>query len=104
IDRWSKAYETQVPQASLRSAASKLDSALKQQLAFQLVPDPYPAPFYRNWIPGSRPFWGMLASAALLSLGAPFWFNLLKTMSNLRPIVANKESQERTKSEDAEPA
>jgi hypothetical protein len=34
-------------------------------------------------------FWGMATSAALLSLGAPFWFNLLKTLSNLRPILAD---------------
>jgi hypothetical protein len=33
---------------------------------------------------------GMLASAALLSLGAPFWFNTLKTLTNLRPSLAAK--------------
>ena len=33
---------------------------------------------------------GVLASAALLTLGAPFWFNMLKQLTNLRPIVANK--------------
>jgi hypothetical protein len=38
--------------------------------------------------------WGILASALLLSLGAPFWFNMLKTLSNLRPVLANKEQQE----------
>lgn len=37
-----------------------------------------------------RHFWGILASIALLSLGAPFWFNMLRNMSNLRPIVARK--------------
>ena len=26
----------------------------------------------------------------LLSLGAPFWFNALKKMANLRPALANK--------------
>jgi hypothetical protein len=34
---------------------------------------------------------GVLATAALLSLGAPFWFNALKSMTNLRPILASKE-------------
>ncbi len=34
---------------------------------------------------------GVLATAALLSLGAPFWFNLLKQASNLRPILADKQ-------------
>jgi hypothetical protein len=30
----------------------------------------------------------MLFTAALLSLGAPFWFNTLKKMSSLRPALA----------------
>lgn len=34
---------------------------------------------------------GVLITAALLSLGAPFWFNALKSMTNLRPILASKE-------------
>jgi hypothetical protein len=29
-----------------------------------------------------------VVSACLLSLGAPFWFNALKTASNLRPVIA----------------
>lgn len=37
---------------------------------------------------------GVLLTAALLSLGAPFWFNSLKSLTNLRPIVASKEKQE----------
>jgi hypothetical protein len=32
----------------------------------------------------------MLAAAALLSLGSPFWFNTLKTLTNLRPVLAGK--------------
>ena len=39
---------------------------------------------------------GVLATAALLSLGAPFWFNALKAMTNLRPIVASKEKSEQS--------
>jgi len=31
---------------------------------------------------------GILVTAGFLSLGAPFWFNTLKTLSNLRPLVA----------------
>jgi len=34
---------------------------------------------------------GVLVTAAFLSLGAPFWFNMLKQLSNLRPILANKQ-------------
>ncbi len=33
---------------------------------------------------------GMLVTALFLSLGAPFWFNALRNMSNLRPILAGK--------------
>ena len=36
----------------------------------------------------------MLISGALLSLGAPFWFNSLKAMTNLRPIIASKQTDE----------
>jgi len=86
---------------------------------FQLVPDPYhtwdaspwwPTPVWagvsfatpRNLIrnllfvrPANLHFWGILFSAGLLSLGAPFWYNALKTLSALKPTVANKEDQER---------
>jgi hypothetical protein len=34
---------------------------------------------------------GVLITAALLSLGAPFWFNTLKQLSSLRPVLANKQ-------------
>jgi hypothetical protein len=40
-----------------------------------------------------RQFWshlfGVLLTAGLLTLGAPFWFNLLKNLTSLRPAVAN---------------
>ena len=32
---------------------------------------------------------GILITAGLLSLGAPFWFNILRSLSNLRPLLAN---------------
>lgn len=32
---------------------------------------------------------GIFVTVGFLSLGAPFWFNALKTLSNLRPLVAN---------------
>jgi len=35
---------------------------------------------------------GVLITAALLSLGAPFWFNMLKQLTNLRPVLANKQA------------
>lgn len=39
---------------------------------------------------GTKHFLGMLVTALFLSLGAPFWFNMLRNMSNLRPILAGK--------------
>jgi hypothetical protein len=39
-------------------------------------------------------FWGMLFSAALLSLGAPFWYNALKGLTSLRSTVAQNMSKE----------
>jgi hypothetical protein len=86
---------------------------------FQLVPDPYhswdvspwwPTPVWagvrfatlKNLIrnvfrvrPANLHFWGILFSAGLLSLGAPFWYNALKSLSALKPTLANKEDQER---------
>jgi len=32
---------------------------------------------------------GILVTAGLLTLGAPFWFNILRSLSNLRPLLAN---------------
>jgi hypothetical protein len=40
-------------------------------------------------------FFGVLFSAMLLSLGAPFWFNVLRQATSLRPIVANLAHDER---------
>ena len=63
------------------------------QTRLRIVPDPYPdfKSFVSGMAPFSRHFWGILISAALLSLGAPFWFNVLKRLSSLRPIVAAKQ-------------
>jgi hypothetical protein len=59
---------------------------------FRLIPEPYDA--VNVWSTGRR-FWGVLFSAAMLSLGAPFWFNTLKTLTNLRPLLANKQDKEK---------
>ena len=45
-----------------------------------------PASHLKGWLE-----WvGVLISAALLSLGAPFWFNALRNLSRLRPVLAGK--------------
>jgi hypothetical protein len=99
-DQWLQEYESLVPQAALRTAADNLQSILNDKLKFQLIPDPYPTPFYNYWTPSWLHLVGVLASAALLSLGAPFWFNMLKTLTNLRPVVAKKEQEERQQAEE----
>jgi hypothetical protein len=93
-NRWSQEYEALVPQAALRHAADSLHSIREEKLTLRLIPDPYPGSLARYWTPSWLHFWGIVASAALLSLGAPFWFSLLKTLSNLRPVVAQKARQE----------
>jgi hypothetical protein len=92
--KWLQSYEDMVPQAPLRSAAENLRSILDNKLTLALVPDPYPQPFYNYWTPSWLHFWGVAASAVLLSLGAPFWFNTLKDLSNLRSSVANEQDPE----------
>ncbi len=41
---------------------------------------------YRVW----RHLLGTLVSIMFLSLGAPFWFNTLRQLSNLKPAIAGK--------------
>ncbi|MDZ7289875.1 MAG: hypothetical protein ONB44_05005 [candidate division KSB1 bacterium] len=49
-----------------------------------LIPNPYP-----KWPYGWREIAGMIMSCLLISLGAPFWYNVLKNLSSLRPRVAD---------------
>lgn len=68
-------------------------ASINGQLAragIELLPDPYP-----GIRPTPQELPGLLVAAALLSLGAPFWFNALKTLTNLRPLVATREQKER---------
>jgi hypothetical protein len=46
-----------------------------------------------------REILGLLASMLLLSLGAPFWYNVLRKLSDLRPIVARRVEGEPLKGE-----
>jgi hypothetical protein len=62
---------------------AKIDST-----GFELLPHGW----FARW--STEKFWwfnhlfGLALSAGLLTLGAPFWFNLLKNLTNLRPAVA----------------
>jgi hypothetical protein len=45
---------------------------------------------WRHWL-------GMIVAAFFLGLGAPFWFNTLRNLANLRPILASRVQPEREK-------
>jgi len=67
--------------------------------------DLVPKPLFGRWEKDPVPYWarclspwfahylrhllGVMITAGLLALGAPFWFNLLKNLMNLRPAVAS---------------
>jgi hypothetical protein len=50
-----------------------------------------------DWKAQANYLLGVLLTTGLLSLGSPFWFNILKSIMNLRPIVASKEQAEQQK-------
>lgn len=59
-----------------------------------------------NWIatgPHPTPT-GVLLSAILLSFGAPFWYNVLKNLLQLRSTLAQKDDQQRASRQNAAPA
>jgi hypothetical protein len=73
-------------------AREKAFANLKTQIdstGFELLP----AGWFARW-PNEKSWWlnhlfGLALSAGLLTLGAPFWFNLLKNLTSLRPAVAS---------------
>ena len=72
-------------------AREKAFADLKEKIdstGFELLPRGW----FARW-PAEKLWWfnhlfGLALSAGLLTLGAPFWFNLLKNLMNLRPAVA----------------
>jgi hypothetical protein len=67
---------------------------IRQQLAgagFQLIARPY-----SFWPPGHgiEDLPGMLVFAGFVSLGAPFWYNVLKNLANLRSMVSIRQEKE----------
>jgi len=73
------------------NAREKAFADLKEKIdstGFELLPHGW----FARW-PTEKLWWfnhlfGLALSAGLLTLGAPFWFNLLKNLTNLRPAVA----------------
>jgi len=82
-----KAADAKKSQELLDQARDIRDTLGRTRL--QLIPSPYPWFHY-----GLREFCGILFSAGLLGIGAPFWFNALKSMTALRPVLANKQEKE----------
>jgi hypothetical protein len=60
------------------------------------APIPLQVELKRNYIAVQRAFLGIFLSGVLLSLGTPFWFNLLKHSLSLRSTLAYKDDKERT--------
>ena len=76
-------------------ARQRLSKVLKQAKGLKndlekarltIVPEKWLWVEYRGW----RHFIGLLMTIAFLSLGAPFWFNALRSLSALRPMIAGK--------------
>jgi hypothetical protein len=73
-------------------ASSRQVRAALSDPALGIFQTPLP-PWWRYWWNVDHAVRG-LVSVVLLSLGAPFWYNLLKRGANLRPIVATKVEEE----------
>ena len=109
-DKIVAAYEGLVTQAKLEGYIAAMQK-LVATTGLDLLPTPYPLEFSPGWtkqwgLPRlfitdgwswpKRRLLGIFISAALLSLGAPFWFNTLKSLTNLRPTLANAIDQRPT--------
>ncbi|HEV2839997.1 MAG TPA: hypothetical protein VGW39_01615 [Chthoniobacterales bacterium] len=97
-------YEGLVTNAKLDAYLATIQKLVSTS-GLDLLPEPYPLQLSPGWTKGrrlphlfitngewswpKRRLLGILVSAALLSLGAPFWFNTLKSLTNLRPTLAN---------------
>lgn len=83
----SEAASQKLLNDSSQKAADVVDVASRS--GFEILKIRWPAK------PNVGYIFGVIGTAALLGMGAPFWFNALKTLTNLRPIVASKEEAER---------
>lgn len=95
IEEYNSIIETKLTKAidRLKDQARTIKGEF-DKTEFKLIPDPYPS--WRTYFEGRWVhLWGTLAMTALLSLGAPFWFDALKRLTALRPVLAGKEDTER---------
>jgi hypothetical protein len=88
----AKTVESSVEESTKQLKDVKLDL---DQTGFALIPLDGKGRWGDTWgVDFCKHFWGMVFSAALLSLGAPFWFNALKSLASLRTKVAENISGE----------
>jgi hypothetical protein len=80
-DEYDKAL---TPLGKEMMASAKAAKAQLEDTQLILVP-PFPARTY-TW----ESILGMLITTLFLSLGAPFWYNVLQQLGNLRPLLAGK--------------
>jgi hypothetical protein len=96
VERALAAFQRDVALSPFHSAMHRFQTTLQERTVVMLIPDPFLWPWQGAfWTAVRSHLAGILVSTIFLSLGAPFWFNLLKTLSTLRPILANKQQAER---------
>jgi len=89
LDVYNRRFDeaTRVWVGELRASTGAITEQLRSA-TFQLVPNPYPG--LDEYLKEPRHLVGTLMTALLLTLGAPFWFNVLRQLANLRPAIAGK--------------
>jgi hypothetical protein len=83
--------------AAASEAALPTDNRQLREIALsELVTPQFPFRWgWRFWNFKPHVFPGLVLSAVMLSLGAPFWFNWLKVLLSLRSVLAEKEDDQR---------
>jgi hypothetical protein len=76
----------------LDSLSEKLGAVSDEfnKTGLELIPELYPPISGGKWSWPPLHLLGIIATAGLLSLGAPFRFNTLKSLTSLRPLLANE--------------
>ncbi len=104
--------QSSTPSSALPSQPSALPTPEEREHAMQKLAElnlvTFPESFNAwlgYWSPDNLPLqiFGILLSAILLSLGAPFWYSTLTNLLRLRGVVAPKEDKERTDRQSVQP-
>jgi hypothetical protein len=94
-DRFKKATDAHLKQlgVSFDEVRSRLD-----QTGLQIIPKPIPS--WNTYCQGLH-LLGVIMTGLFLSLGAPFWFNALSQLANLRPVLAEKIQKQTAREENS---